>query len=98
LDVIANKSPRGLEALDTKKVQMYYMTCYSLDEFKKFVFQSKFLDLFDIETAIVERIKTDEVELLKFGFRWLKFALFGENTLKIKGKVLETKRQALRSN
>lgn len=93
LDVIANKNPRGLKVLHGKKLQMFYTACYSLDTFKSFVFESKFLNLFDIEKEIVDKIAADEVELMKFGCKWLKFALFGENILKVRHEVLQTKSQ-----
>jgi len=73
---------------------MFYTTCYKLDAFKRFVFESKFLNLFDIEKEVVNKIRADEVELMKFGCRWLKFALFGENTLKVKDEVLQAKKQS----
>ena len=37
----------------------------------------------------------DEKELLKFGFNWLKFSLFGEKTMKVKNEVLSTKKKEL---
>jgi hypothetical protein len=95
LDIIANKNPLVLKKLNDRKIQMYYMACYSLDEFRKFVFGSRFLGIFDIGKDVMERIKKDEVELLRFGFNWLKFSIFGENTLKIRNEVLEAKRHEL---
>jgi hypothetical protein len=32
----------------------------------------------------VERLKKDDFELLRFGFRWLRFALFGEPTITVR--------------
>lgn len=71
------------------KLEMAFMACYNLDKFKTFIFESKFLKLFDIKKQLIENIRTDEVELLKFGFRWVKFILFGEDTIKIKNRILE---------
>lgn len=93
LDVIANRTLQGVKALDGKKLQMFYMACYRLDRFKEFVFESKFMDIFDVKKEVVEKIGTDEVELMKFGCRWLKFALFGKDTIKIRDEVLQATRQ-----
>jgi len=71
-------------ALSTRKLQMFYMVSYNLERFRDFVFQTRFLDLFEVPGDTVQRIKTDEVELLKFGIEWLRFSLFGEDTIKVK--------------
>jgi len=63
---------------------MLYMASYDIDKFKKFVFESKFLDILEIDKEEVEKIKIDEIALMKFGFKYLKFILMLENTLKVK--------------
>jgi len=78
-----------------EKLKMYFMACYNLDMFKKFVFESSMLDLFQIDKKTVSRIRSDETELLKFSFRWLQFAIFGKNTMKPKKGVLQAKKRAM---
>ena len=72
--------------LDPPKLEMFYTVCYNIDKFREFVFESTFLKRFDIPMDVVEKIKTDDEELLKFGFQWLKYCLFGEKTMKVKVK------------
>jgi Fe-S-cluster containining protein len=67
-----------------RKIQMFVMACYNIDKFRDFIFNSKFLDLFNIETTLKQKLASDDVELMKFSFDWLKFSLFGEKTLQIK--------------
>jgi Fe-S-cluster containining protein len=59
---------------DAKK--MFFLASYNIDKFKDFVFKSTFLKRYDIDSATVEEIKKDEIALLKFGMRWVKFLLF----------------------
>ena len=82
MEIVTSWSPRKKE-LTTDKLQMFYMTSYNLDRFREFVFQTKFLKIFDVTDEEIGKIKTDETELMKFGMRWLKFALFGEGTLRL---------------
>ena len=70
--------------LDPGKLEMFYTVCYNIDKFREFVFESSFLKRFEIPENIISKIKNDDEELLKFGFDWLKFCLFGEKTMKIK--------------
>ena len=80
--------------LNPEKMEMFYMACYNLDKFRRFVFESKFLSYFEIDGELAEKIRTDDVELMKFGFKWLRFSLFGEPFAKIREDVLDRKRKS----
>ena len=67
--------------LEPAKMDMLMMALYDLDKFSEFVFQSTFLQRFKIEDS--EKAKNDDVELLRLGFLWLKFCLFGEKTVEL---------------
>ena len=69
--------------LSPPQLEMFYTVCYNIDKFREFVFESTFLKRFDIPEDVIEKIKVDDEELLKFGFEWLKYCLFGEKTMKI---------------
>jgi Fe-S-cluster containining protein len=84
---------RGGEDLAPRKAEMLSLACYDLDRFRGFVLTSTFLDKFEVDAETRERIREDDVELLKLGYAWLRFALFGEGTLKIKKKILEARKQ-----
>lgn len=70
--------------LDSKKQAMLYMASYDIDEFKRFVFESRFLDLLEIDKEEVEKIRTDKIALMKFGFKYMKYILMLEETLEVK--------------
>jgi len=84
----------GTRRLDPRQIQMFYTACYDLDTFRAFVFESTFLERFEVEPAVVERIATNDEELMRFGFRWLRYALFGEPTLAVRGGSPEVGRKA----
>lgn len=81
------------EALTPAQMDMYYMACYDLDRFRRFVFETRFLELFDIDEARVEAMRTDDSELLDFAMQWLKFSLFQDRTMKVKPSVAAARRQ-----
>jgi Fe-S-cluster containining protein len=84
------KTEKGIGA---SKTMMFYLTCYDLDRFRSFIFESTFLHRFAIPAEVLEKIKTDDEALLDFGYQWLKFSLFGEDTIKVKGEVLEEEKK-----
>lgn len=75
--------------LDSGRAKMLYIACYDLDEFKRFLFQTRFFDIHDVEKEVIEKIREDEEELLSFGYRWVRFNLFSEDTLKLKDKEMD---------
>jgi Fe-S-cluster containining protein len=62
--------------------QMFFTASYNIDKFRRFVFESSFLERYPTDEATLEKIKADETDLLKFGLRWLKEALFKTDLLK----------------
>ncbi len=70
--------------LDEKKQFQFYMASYDLDRFKKYIFESEFLNIFDIDDDLVAKIREDEVELIKFGVRYIKYVMMLEETLTLK--------------
>jgi uncharacterized protein len=74
--------------LDPAHMEMYYMACYDLDRFREFVFKSRFRDRFVLEPELEAALASDDLALLRFAFRWLRFALFGELTMKIREELL----------
>jgi len=73
------------KGIDNPKVaKMVFMALYNLDKFREFVFKSTFLNRFHVEPETIEAIKTDDCELLKFAYDWIKFGLFGEKLFWVK--------------
>jgi len=75
--------------LRPEKMEMFYMATYDLEKFREFVFQSSLLDRFEVDEDLVEELSYSDEALLQFGFLWLRFALFGEKTMKVKANVVE---------
>jgi Fe-S-cluster containining protein len=80
------------DPLTPAQMDMYYMACYDLDRFRRFVFTTRFLELFDVDEARVEAMRNDDVELLDFAMQWLRFSLFHDRTMKVKPSGAATKR------
>lgn len=72
-----------LAKLDDKKLGMIYMALYDLDTFREFVFNSSLLSRLNVEEETLEKIKTSDEELLRFGLRWIEFSIMGVPTFEI---------------
>jgi len=74
--------------LSPQKMQMMFTACYDLDKFREFVFESTLLKRFEVDEDFVEEMRRDDEVLLRFAFLWLRFSLFGEQTVKTKADVI----------
>ncbi|MCP4705388.1 MAG: hypothetical protein GY865_12360, partial [candidate division Zixibacteria bacterium] len=83
--------------LPPEKIEMFFMACYNLDTFRKFLFGSSFFGKIDIDEETKAKLKEDDVELMKFGLDWLRFSIFGEDTMKINQDVADSKEKELRA-
>ncbi len=77
----------GGRQLDPKRIELFHTACYDLDAFRRFVFESSFLQRFDVEEPVVREIEASDEALLRFAFRWLRFALFAEPTLPVRARA-----------
>jgi Fe-S-cluster containining protein len=75
--------------LSPEKIHMLFTACYDLDKFREFVFESTLLKRFDVDEDFVEEMRYSDEALLRFAFHWVRFALFGEKTMKPKPEVVE---------
>jgi len=75
--------------LAPEKMHMFFTACYDLDRFREFAFGSTLLQRFDVDEDFVEEMRSDDEALLRFSFLWLRFSLFGEQTMRPKPGVVE---------
>lgn len=99
LRLVMRRKSFGVQAeLSEPAKRMFFMASTALEQFRQFVFESSFLDTYIIDEETIEKIKTDDVELMHFSFKYLANALFGVQTLtikeeKVRAKIKEMKEQ-----
>ena len=74
------------------KNKMFFMVSTNTDYFREFVFESSFLEIYDIPQERIEKVRVDDTELLKLGYEWLRSAMFAEETLNFKSGVVEARK------
>lgn len=80
--------PWGKEP-DERVKRMFYMATTDIDAFRRFVFNSTFLDKYDVAPEMRETLAADDEALLQLAFDWLRSVLFNEQTIGLKGDVLQ---------
>jgi hypothetical protein len=74
------------------KNEMFFKMSFDTDYFRAFVFGSTFLEIYDIPAERIEKVRTDDTELLKLAYEWLRQAIFAEETLPFKAGALERRK------
>jgi len=91
-EIMCSAALREQYVLNPDLTGMFLMAAYNVDRFRRFVFESGFFNVFDIPAETIEAVRTDDVELLKLGFQWLKFGLLDRSALKIREEEVEARR------
>ncbi len=84
LEFMSNPGWEKPELLSADQLAMYHMALYDLDRFRRFVFDTRFLELFEVDEARVEALADDDEELLEFAIDWLSYSLFHEKRMKLR--------------
>ena len=71
------RDPWGSQGTEGPKAKMAFMATYNIDPFSDFLFKSSFLKRYKLKSKILKQIRSDDVELMKFGFEWVKFYVWG---------------------
>ena len=70
-----------------RSFELFFLASYDLDGFRAFVASDGFRKVFDLPPEEYTRLLTDEEALLQFAFRYLKQALYGENSIAVRPQV-----------
>jgi hypothetical protein len=92
LRLVMRRKSYGLQAsLSEQAKRMFFMASTDLATFRKFVFESSFLETYETDEETIEKIREDDVELMHFSFKYLAATLFGAQTMKVKDEKIKAK-------
>jgi len=85
---VGRPSPRSFE--------LFFLASYDIDGLRAFVASKRFQDLFDLPPTLMHEIMTDDVAMMKFGFRYLRQVLFGETSIPVKSAAEQERLERVR--
>lgn len=95
LEIVLKAKTLGMVEFSQKSLELFNMVSTNLDMFRDFVFAGKFLDAYEIDQETVAKLRDDDLELLKFSLKWLRFTLFGEGDFKVREEARQKAREKL---
>jgi Fe-S-cluster containining protein len=75
-----------------RSLELFFMTCYDIDRFRSFVASDGFAELYELPDDELRTILEDDLQLLQFGFRFLRQVLFGEASIALHEGSVERRR------
>lgn len=92
LRLVMRRKSFGLQAtLSEAAKRMFFMASTDLDTFRKFIFESSFLDTYEIDPETIAKIREDDVALMLFSFTYMANTLFGAGGMSIKAEKIKSK-------
>ncbi|HQU17080.1 MAG: hypothetical protein B7Z66_13075 [Chromatiales bacterium 21-64-14] len=85
-DIILKKRSSGptVGKPSERSIQLFHLASYDLDGFREFVFNAGFQEVFDLDSATQNSLRSDDESLLRFALRFLKQVLFGEQQIPLR--------------
>ena len=74
-------------------LQFFFMCSFDVDRFCRFVLSDSFRVTYGLDDGFYTQIETDDLALMKFGFRLMKQVLFGEKTIPERQGALEKRQE-----
>ena len=71
------RDPWGVDGPRGPRAKMVFMASYNLDAFRRFVFDSSFLNRFKVPQERLRRLERSEEVLLELGMEWIEWVLWG---------------------
>ncbi len=79
METISLKNRLKPGPLDITAKRLFYLACYDLDNFRTHIFEKNLLKNQNPSEDLLNRIKSNDIELLRFSLTWIRQALFGDS-------------------
>jgi len=92
LELMLRKKSFGEDSeLPPKAKEFFFMATTNMESFRRYIFESRFLDTYNVDDTTLNKIREDDFELMQFAFEYLKNAIFGveSSLINIKRHVLQ---------
>ena len=79
-----------------RSMELFFLASYDIDGFREFISGPGFSELFELDPAEKQAMLGNDEVLLRFAFRFLKQALFGEMSIPVRADAAEKRRERYR--
>jgi hypothetical protein len=79
VEILLKRGAMEPSADDTRAPAVFAMTAYDIDRFRRFVFETPFIQMYEIPAEVAAVLQRSDEELLRCGYNYLKMVLLLED-------------------
>jgi hypothetical protein len=87
--IIKRRSAGDATSTSLPVSEFFYMASTNPEKFRQFVFNSSFLQRYEVDAETAARIQNDDEAITEFALSWLKSVLFGDAEVKVKPEAIQ---------
>lgn len=86
MDILARQAAVVQSQGREQKERMFNLASYDIDTFRRFVLEGGLLERLELPERLIERLRTDDIQLMRFACSFLRLSLFGEMSSGLLGR------------
>ena len=99
LEIVMRRKSFGFQAtMSDEAKKIFFMASTDLDKFRHLVFNSSFLKTYDVDQETLDKIKEDDIAMMKFSFSYLASVLFGTEEIKMNEDLIKERVQQIKDS
>ena len=93
--VVLKAKTLGMVEFSPRSLELFYIVSTNLDLFRDMAFTPRFIEAYQIDPGTLKLLQEDELELLKFSLKWLRFVTFDEGDFKVRQEARKEAKEKL---
>lgn len=99
MELVMRRKSFGQQATLSEHAQrIFFMASTDIEKFRDFVLNSSFLETYDIDAETIRKIKEDDIEMMRFSFKFLAASIFGTQALAIKAEKIKERAERIKKD
>ncbi|TAN42387.1 MAG: YkgJ family cysteine cluster protein [Nitrospirae bacterium] len=93
--IVLKAKTLGKVEFSQRSLQLFFIVSTNLDLFRDMAFTQKFISAYQLDEEALKKLAEDELELLKFSLKWLRFVTFNEGDFKVDQEARQKAKEKL---
>lgn len=93
--IVLKAKTLGKVEFSKRSLELFYIVSTNLDLFRDMAFTPKFIAAYQIDPETLKKLEEDELELLRFSLKWLRFVTFNEGDFKVDQEARQKAKEKL---
>lgn len=93
--IVLKAKTLGKVEFSQRSLQLFFIVSTNLDLFRDMALTQKFISAYQLDEELLKKLAEDELELLKFSLKWLRFVTFNEGDFTVDQEARQKAKEKL---